>query len=486
MKSVFISSTYIDLQSHRKAVAKILREGKFSPVDMADFGARPAEPKAVCFREIHDSDIFVGIYAYRYGFIPENEARSITESEFHYAKKLDKPMLCYVVDTDYPWPPKFIDDGKARESLNKFKAYIDKKFVRNTFTTPDDLSAKVMADVARELDRDHAGQRLITDLNTTEDVLGILGVDPNQLFAAQANRLRIEESIKKKRNIRAGELRSWLLHGGLDRFKKPVNVTIYGVLQPYVLMHNGWWESEIKDNKSQVRGLREWLLFGLQEWAPSWGYAWDISERDSGLQRMFHLGQIADDMCDEAESIPVYLPVEKAVKLSAEFQENPGGLRVELTGIVAHRSHFCPKSKKSGQTDPCNKCDQQPECLADKRFGGTLDFCLVVDAGEPSHGVMVNGPAEFYSGYLWKCLVPKSTGDVSQARLKDSFFVWEHTNFADPDALAFNLDSLDRKQVYLENRYGPMHLVQKSSALVPGVPVLSYDDFYKRLIGKRI
>lgn len=198
----------------------------------------------------------------------------------------------------------------------------------------------------------------------------------------------------------------------------------------------------------------------------------------------FHLGQIADDMCDEAESIPVYIPACKAVNLSNEFHTHPGGLRVEVTGILAHRRHFCPKSTTDAGLRNCQECPQQPECLVDTRFGGTLDFCLRIDPEIRTHKIKVVGPAQFYSGYLWKCLVPKNwVPEPSSATLKDSFFIWEHTNFADSDTREFNLDSLHRKQEFLERRLGPMHLIQKSSALVPGEPAVPSSQFYRQLLG---
>jgi len=233
-----------------------------------------------------------------------------------------------------------------------------------------------------------------------------------------------------------------------------------------------------------VRGLQEWLYHGLQEWAPSWGYAWQLDTPESLIQMPFHLGQIADDMCDEAESIPVYIPAAKAVHLSNEFNMHPGGLQVEMTGLLAHRRHFCPGSPTDADLRNCPECPQQPECLVDTRFGGTLDFCLRIDPEIPTHLIKIVGPAQFYSGYLWKCLVPKSwVPDPASATLKDSFFIWEHTNFADSDTRAFNLDSLDRKQEFLERRFGAMHLIQKSSLLVPGEPVVPSSRFYRQLFG---
>jgi hypothetical protein len=148
---IFVSSTYTDLIDHRKAAERAINLLDQQFKGMEYFGARPEEPKAACLKEIEQADIFVGIYAHRYGFIPDGDAKSITEQEFDHAKKLGKPIFCYRVNADFPWSPKFIERGEAEKKLAAFIARIEKDFVRNEFTTPDDLLAKIAANLARYL-----------------------------------------------------------------------------------------------------------------------------------------------------------------------------------------------------------------------------------------------------------------------------------------------------------------------------------------------
>jgi len=148
---VFISSTYCDLIEHRKAMIDALLRLKLQPVAMEFFGAEPNEPKRVCADEIRDSDLFIGIYAHRYGYVPEGDEKSITEQELDLAQELGKPCFCYVVDEDHPWPPKFIERGAGADKLAAFKARLEKALVRDTFTTPDNLAAKVACRLGRWL-----------------------------------------------------------------------------------------------------------------------------------------------------------------------------------------------------------------------------------------------------------------------------------------------------------------------------------------------
>jgi hypothetical protein len=76
----FLSSTYVDLASHRKAAAEAIERLGQQVGRMEVFGARPVEPSAACLAEIDECDLFVGIYAHRYGHIPNGSHVSITEA----------------------------------------------------------------------------------------------------------------------------------------------------------------------------------------------------------------------------------------------------------------------------------------------------------------------------------------------------------------------------------------------------------------------
>ena len=94
----FISSTFADLSRHRAAVADAIERLGVELSRMETFGARPDEPFEACLDEIDIADLFVGIYAHRYGFVPARASISITEAEFYHATKLHRPTFCFVVD----------------------------------------------------------------------------------------------------------------------------------------------------------------------------------------------------------------------------------------------------------------------------------------------------------------------------------------------------------------------------------------------------
>jgi len=120
---VFVSSTFEDLQAYRKAVVHAIRHHpRAIDISMEHFGACDERPKQECLRLVREeSDIFVAIYAHRYGFIPEGDEVSITEAEYDEALSKGLPCLIYLVDEHIAWKPAFIDKDQAEERLARFK-----------------------------------------------------------------------------------------------------------------------------------------------------------------------------------------------------------------------------------------------------------------------------------------------------------------------------------------------------------------------------
>lgn len=146
---VFLSSTYDDLVDYRKAAHDALEQLGLQVVWMEAFGARPVESTKACLDEVEECELFVGIYAYRYGYIPDGEGGSITEEEFNHAQKLGKPVFGFIIKDDFPWQPKNIEHDKKAE-LNSLLAKVKKQPVE-FFTTPDNLASGISSSVGHYL-----------------------------------------------------------------------------------------------------------------------------------------------------------------------------------------------------------------------------------------------------------------------------------------------------------------------------------------------
>ena len=282
------------------------------------------------------------------------------------------------------------------------------------------------------------------------------------------------EGINTEEHI--SDLRHKLLKFGLD---KPKEITVKGVLYPAALLTSGWWEkvqSQKIDPSFQWKdGVQAWLFNGFDLWAPSWDFTWDIKAWSAATTTQFCIAQIGGG--DEADSLPVFVPLSRIPKMNELFLDNGGLIEVELKAFLASRKHFCTR-KCPGEHSKCQMCKKL------MMFGGLLDFCLWIDENNRDHGIKQCRKAEFYSGYLWKCVAPKLWVPKNDMLTLDKLiFIWEHTNFANSEALKYNLEFLSKKEEYFKSKYGDLILVQKSSSFVPGNPEWDSRQVFDLLTG---
>lgn len=143
----FLSSTYIDLVEYRREVLIALESIGQQVGRMEIFGARSEEAVAACLSEIEDCDVFIGIYAHRYGHIPDSSSQSITEQEFHHARQVGIPSFCFVIDERYPWPPSMIDREVKYKKLRKFIEHVRASVIAGGFDSPSSLALHVQSAV---------------------------------------------------------------------------------------------------------------------------------------------------------------------------------------------------------------------------------------------------------------------------------------------------------------------------------------------------
>ena len=175
-KSIFISSTALDLAEHRSAVKKAIERLELRAIDMNNFGAQDGDAIKVSLEQVGKADIFIGIIAYRYGYVPEGMTKSVTERENDEAKRRRIPRLMYLVDKKYKWPGEIIDEGEtARSKLEAFRTRMEKERVRALFTTPDNLAAQVVSDLARELNRQRNLRWLLSVIAVVFALVGVIG-----------------------------------------------------------------------------------------------------------------------------------------------------------------------------------------------------------------------------------------------------------------------------------------------------------------------
>ncbi|UCE07905.1 MAG: DUF4062 domain-containing protein, partial [bacterium] len=147
---IFISSTSNDLKDYRQKAIEIIERYRCQPLAMEYFDSLPNDPQEVCNQEVKECDIFIGIYAHRYGFIPKKEKKSITQLEYELAKKLNKKCLCFIVAEDFPWNPKLCEIKKY-DQLEAFLNIVRQQNVVSFFTTVSDFESKLSTSLGKFL-----------------------------------------------------------------------------------------------------------------------------------------------------------------------------------------------------------------------------------------------------------------------------------------------------------------------------------------------
>lgn len=146
MTNAYLSSTFSDLGKYRDVVCRSLRIMNLNVVAMEDYVARDERPVKKCLADVGNCEIYIGIFAWRYGFIPKNdnpEELSITELEYQHARREGKTCLCFLLDENAPWPPKQMERGNAKARLERLRDELVQNAVVSLFTNEYDLAWKV-------------------------------------------------------------------------------------------------------------------------------------------------------------------------------------------------------------------------------------------------------------------------------------------------------------------------------------------------------
>lgn len=144
---IFISSTYEDLIPYREEVQRNLIRLEQIVKGMEYFGSSPKDSLTVCLSQVRESKLFVGILGMRYGSVDEDSGLSYSQLEYQEAIKNGIPTLIYIMDENYPIPPKFVDKDSKAEQLEEFKGELKRKHTVSFFTSPDDLGKKLSKDL---------------------------------------------------------------------------------------------------------------------------------------------------------------------------------------------------------------------------------------------------------------------------------------------------------------------------------------------------
>jgi hypothetical protein len=170
MKKVYISSTVEDLEEYRRAICDTLRNSGYDVDSMERYAARDDRPKSACEADAAKADYYVGIVAWRYGYVPEQDnpdGRSITELEYLAAGAEGKPRFVFLLDEKAAWPVPLTDalqdDGSRR--IREFRNTVRKSRWTGFFHSPDNLAKNVLVSLLQ-----HEATKRAETLKALDDI----------------------------------------------------------------------------------------------------------------------------------------------------------------------------------------------------------------------------------------------------------------------------------------------------------------------------
>lgn len=141
---VFISSTYTDLKEERAKVTEAVLELGHMPYGMEVFPAANESQWEWIKKAIDESDYYIVIVGGRYGSVKPDTGLSYTEMEYRYAEGKGIPSIAFIVDDSVDLKTSKVEsDPDKKQKLDAFKRYISGSRLWKSYTSADDLKAKV-------------------------------------------------------------------------------------------------------------------------------------------------------------------------------------------------------------------------------------------------------------------------------------------------------------------------------------------------------
>ena len=202
---VFVSSTLKELAPERKAARAAIERLHLAPV-MFELGARPHPPRDLYRSYLEQSDVFVGLYGDRYGWVAPGEDVSGLADEYLLSPRA-MPKLIYIRETADGREP------RLTELLDRIRSDDTASF--KYFTEPRELRAFLEADLATLLAERFDQSRAEPAVVLPDEPPAVLGPDDAVVLPAPLTELigRDSELDSLERMLRSRSTRLLTLTG---------------------------------------------------------------------------------------------------------------------------------------------------------------------------------------------------------------------------------------------------------------------------------
>ncbi|MEO1260770.1 MAG: DUF4062 domain-containing protein [Bacteroidota bacterium] len=139
-KVVFISSTARDLPEHRKQVQDACHRQGYFPQMMEHLPANSENAISASLKMVDEADFYIGVFALRYGYVPDGHDISITEMEYNRAVERGIPRMVFIAGKKHTFTQEQIETVlESFPKLASFKERVSKKNIVNFFDSHEEL-----------------------------------------------------------------------------------------------------------------------------------------------------------------------------------------------------------------------------------------------------------------------------------------------------------------------------------------------------------
>lgn len=203
-RAIMVSSTFTDLEAHRREVIDAINRFGFHAVAMEFSGARSgADVIDTSLEMVRHSAAYLCVIGHKYGQTPVDADRnpkglSITELEFNEARRLGRPILLFLMADKHPVTPEDVElDSKKRKKLEAFRKQAKRidpdaaaERIYDTFMSKEQFAKKAAIAVGL-LAIDMTGGSGLPDRAVRDAIGRIIDVKP------EANQAELIEAIER-------------------------------------------------------------------------------------------------------------------------------------------------------------------------------------------------------------------------------------------------------------------------------------------------
>jgi tetratricopeptide (TPR) repeat protein len=305
-RKVMISSTALDLPEHREEIRQGCERAGFEPRVMEHLPAVDADATEGSLRMVEEADVYVGVFAYRYGYIPDGHETSITEMEYNRAVELNKPRLIFFAHKDHPIKIEDVETGPGEAKLKALKDRLGKERVVTFFHSPKDLRAQVveaLTALGKQFDTEKTGGAAASGAAKLHRTTSI-SAPPNPYIAHPYTLLQSRDLVGRRAELNA--LTDWVAKPSSRVFDARIFcfVAIGGMGKSALTWK---WFNQIAPNEMKQLSGRIW---------------WSFYESDATFENFLNraLNYVSGQSEDEVRTLPWQ---EREAQLLQHLDEKP-------------------------------------------------------------------------------------------------------------------------------------------------------------------